>query len=157
MFPEPSIWQNLELIFFFKRKILIYLAVLGLRHMGSLIFTAVYGIFSCSMWDLVPWPGIKIQPPAKGVQSLSHWTIREVPRVGLHVCYLIWPSQAYCSIDRTLFTGEETETWESNELLGSDANDHWQSEISTQACQMPGCVRERQVVSMYVRSRGACA
>ena len=60
-------------------------------------------------------------------------------------------------MDRTLFTGEETETWGSNELLGSDTNDHWQSEISTQACQMPGCVREQQVVSMYVLSLGAYA
>ena len=76
--------------------------MLGLRHMGSLNFTAVYGIFSCSKWDLVPWPGIKIEPPAEGVQSLSHWTTREVPRVDLHVCYLTWPSQAFCSVDCTL-------------------------------------------------------
>ena len=32
-------------------------------------------IFSCRMWDLLPWPG----PPALGVWSLSHWTTREVP------------------------------------------------------------------------------
>ena len=29
--------------------------------------------------NLVPWPGIKPWPPAWGVPSLSHWTIREVP------------------------------------------------------------------------------
>ena len=34
---------------------------------------------SCSMWDLVPWSGIKPRPPALGVQSLSPWTTREVP------------------------------------------------------------------------------
>ena len=34
---------------------------------------------SCGTWDLVPWPGIKPQPPALGVQGLSHWTTREVP------------------------------------------------------------------------------
>ena len=45
-------------------KILIYLAVLGL---------------SCSMWDLVPWPGMEPKPPALGAQSLSYWTTREVP------------------------------------------------------------------------------
>ena len=34
------------------------------------------------MWDLVPQPGIKSRPPALGLQSLSHWTTREVPREG---------------------------------------------------------------------------
>ena len=28
---------------------------------------------------LVPWPGIKPVPPAVEVQSLNHWTTREVP------------------------------------------------------------------------------
>ena len=36
--------------------------------------------FSSGMWDLVPWPGIEPGPPAWGVQSLSPWTIREVPK-----------------------------------------------------------------------------
>ena len=31
---------------------------------------------SCSMWDLVPWPGIEPRPPALGVQSLSYWECR---------------------------------------------------------------------------------
>ena len=38
--------------------------------------------FSCGMWDLVPWPGIEPRPLALGVQSLSHWTTREVPFLG---------------------------------------------------------------------------
>ena len=33
--------------------------------------------FSCSMWDLVPWPEIKPGPPALGVWSLNHWATRE--------------------------------------------------------------------------------
>ena len=41
--------------------IFIYLVVLGL---------------SCSIWDLVPWAGIKLRPPVLGVPSLSHWTTR---------------------------------------------------------------------------------
>ena len=32
------------------------------------------------MWDLVPWPGIKLRTPALGAWSLSHWATREVPR-----------------------------------------------------------------------------
>ena len=34
---------------------------------------------SCSMWDLVPWPGIEPRPTVLGAQSLSHRTTREVP------------------------------------------------------------------------------
>ena len=33
---------------------------------------------SYSMWDLTPQPGIKPKPPAVEVQSLNHWTTREV-------------------------------------------------------------------------------
>ena len=36
---------------------------------------------SCSMWDLVPRPGIKPSPPALGTRSLSHWTRREAPQI----------------------------------------------------------------------------
>ena len=43
------------------------------------IFSCCVRTLSCSMWGLVPWPGIKSRPPAQGVQSLSHWTPREVP------------------------------------------------------------------------------
>ena len=42
------------------------------------VLAVEHRIFSCSMWDLVPWPGIKPRPSAVDVQSLSHWTIREV-------------------------------------------------------------------------------
>ena len=38
------------------------------------IFFAVQSL-SCSMWDLVPWPGIEPWPPALGAWSLSHWSI----------------------------------------------------------------------------------
>ena len=34
---------------------------------------------SCSVWDLVPWPGIKPESPALRAWSLSHSTIKEVP------------------------------------------------------------------------------
>ena len=36
-------------------------------------------IFSCGMWDLVPWPGIEHRPPVLGMCSFNHWTTREVP------------------------------------------------------------------------------
>ena len=34
---------------------------------------------SCSMWNLVPWPGMESGPPALGAWSLYHWTTREGP------------------------------------------------------------------------------
>ena len=43
------------------------------------IFVLTHGIFSCSMWCLVPWPEMESRPPALGSWSLSHWTTREVP------------------------------------------------------------------------------
>ena len=66
-------WGGGGYLFIFK-YIFVYLAVLGLAAAGR--------ICSCSMWDLVPWPGIELRPPALGVWSLDHWTIREVP--GIH-------------------------------------------------------------------------
>ena len=42
------------------------------------IYLAASGL-SCSMWDLVPQPGMEPGPPALGAQSLSLWTTREVP------------------------------------------------------------------------------
>ena len=50
---------------------------------------------SCSMWDLVPWPGTEPGPPALGAQSLSHWTTRKVPHT------LFWKNLLY-GIDRTV-------------------------------------------------------
>ena len=66
------LWSGvfLSILFFFKKYLLIYLAVLAL---------------SCSMWHLVPWPGIKPGPPALGAQSLHGWTTREVL-----VLYCFW-------------------------------------------------------------------
>ena len=43
-----------------------------------IIYLAVPNL-CCSMWDLVPWPGIRLQFPALRAQNLSHWTTREVP------------------------------------------------------------------------------
>ena len=43
------------------------------------VFAVACRILSCSMWDLVPWSEMEHRPPALRVQSLSHWTTREVP------------------------------------------------------------------------------
>ena len=65
----------------------IYLAASGLsygtRDLPSSLWHAwslvvVCELFSYSMWDLVPWPGIEPDPPVLETWSLSHWTTREV-------------------------------------------------------------------------------
>ena len=43
------------------------------------VLVAACRLFSCNIWDLVPWPRIEPGPPALGAQSLSHWTTTEVP------------------------------------------------------------------------------
>ena len=43
------------------------------------VSVAAWGIFSCGMWDLVPWPGLNPGRPHSQVWSLSYWTTREVP------------------------------------------------------------------------------
>ena len=48
------------------------------------IFIAACGISHCGMQDLVPWPGIKPEPPALGAQRLNRWTTREVPKMTLN-------------------------------------------------------------------------
>ena len=50
---NKNLFYNEHSFFFF---LAIYLVALGL---------------SCSMWDLVPWPGIKPRPPTLGAQSPS--------------------------------------------------------------------------------------
>ena len=48
-------------------------------------------LFDClslrySTWDLVPWLGVEPGPPALEVQTLSHWTIREISMCH-NLCY----------------------------------------------------------------------
>ena len=62
-------------MWFFLLEIFIFLYLFGCAR--SQLQQA--GSFSCSRWDLDPWPGIELRPPALGVQSLSHCTTNEVP------------------------------------------------------------------------------
>ena len=61
-----------------------------LQHAESLVaacelLVAVFKLInSCDMWNLVPWPGMELRPPALGAQSLSHWTTTEVLRVSIN-------------------------------------------------------------------------
>ena len=51
----------------------------------------------CGFWAsgiLVPWPGIESGPPAIGSWSLSHWTLREVPKLPIVGC-ANWGSEMF--------------------------------------------------------------
>ena len=49
--------------------------------MWDLLVVACGLLVAACVQDLVPRPGNEPGPPALGVQSLTHWTTREVPRV----------------------------------------------------------------------------
>ena len=63
-------WLHLLLQVLVVFKMFAYLAAPGLS-------CSMQHLPSCSMWDLVLWPGIKPGPPALGAWSLSHWTARK--------------------------------------------------------------------------------
>ena len=58
------------------------------EHMKSLIF-------SCSVWDLVPCPGIEPGLPAVEAQSLSHWTTRKVPATSFLARRAEWQADSF--------------------------------------------------------------
>ena len=64
--------------FFFKRAIVFFLFQYLFIWLHK-VFVLAHRIFSCSMRDLVSWPGMEPRPPALGVWSLSHWTTKDVP------------------------------------------------------------------------------
>ena len=61
------------------------------KCLGALVLYLFY-LFDCagsySMWDIVPWPGIKPGPPALGAQRFSDWPTREV--CWKHFCQLLY-------------------------------------------------------------------
>ena len=77
-------WTSLHLVFFIYICVCVCVCVFGCarsesQHVESSVFLVACGIFSCSLGDLVPWPGIEPWLLALGAQSLSHWATREVP------------------------------------------------------------------------------
>ena len=75
---EAVTYPGLEGVSFFKNVcvcvcvcVFIWLHQLLVVAQGSSFFVVACRIFSCGTWDLVPWPRIKPQPPALGVQIVT--------------------------------------------------------------------------------------
>ena len=59
------------------------------------------GIFSFRMWDL--FPGVKLEPPALGVQSLSPWAARKSPGTySIVATFLLLPPKKHTQSSVTL-------------------------------------------------------
>ena len=65
-----------------------YLIVVFIFILEAFYLFIVPGL-CCSLWNLVPWPGIKPGPPALEEWSLGHWTTREVPVVLICISLMI--------------------------------------------------------------------
>ena len=65
-----------------------------------------FGCDACGI--LVPWPGMKPTPPALEVQSLNHWSARQVPRVvilrALSVAYTLEWMDDHCDLVPLVFS-----------------------------------------------------
>ena len=60
-----------------RNSLLYYFLLINVFIWLCCVLVGACEIFGCSMWDLVPLPGIEPGPPALGAHSPSHWAIRE--------------------------------------------------------------------------------
>ena len=68
--------RNLFMSYFLLHTLSLLYFILFLKNIY--LFIWLYWELSCSMWDLVPWPGMEPGSPALKSWSLNHWTTREV-------------------------------------------------------------------------------
>ena len=105
----PAPWQlSLSwLCFPFLCFKFIFIYFIWLCHVSA----TASGTFSCGMWDLVSWPRMEPGASALGAQSLSHWTIREVPLLFNRVAFLIGLTSWLFFYNKTL-SAEEKDVFE---------------------------------------------
>ena len=116
-------------------------------------------ILSCSMWDLVSWLGIEPGPPILEVQSLSHWTTREVLRM----------LQVKATLGRSAGKGDSSERHRAAGLCCSTRRmiSSWAGAVlgcdlvlevsGSSVLQLPGCWSPGQWVDVPVEERQATA
>ena len=72
-------YGHLELLYFLILTSKVYLSVHNVFFLKYIfIYLAPLGLI-CSVWNLVPQPGVKLKPPTLRAWGLSHWTAKEVP------------------------------------------------------------------------------
>ena len=74
-----AIWEGSLVVSFKKKKKFFFVCVCQVLVGACRILSFSMQTLHCRMWDLVPWPQMEPRPPALGTQSLTHWSIREVP------------------------------------------------------------------------------
>ena len=101
-------YGHLELLYFLILTSKVYLSVYNVFFLKYLfIYLAPLGL-SCSVWNLVPQPRIKLRPPTLRAWSLSHWTAKEVP---VHN-FLYWlPLPIVLGFSREVESVEYVEGW----------------------------------------------
>ena len=74
-------FESVSLILFcyICSSIFIFLILIIVYPDASDLSCGMWYLVSCSLQDLVLWPGIEPGPPALQTQSLSQWTIKEIP------------------------------------------------------------------------------
>ena len=139
-----------ELMLFLKIYFILLIWVCQVLIVTSGIFDAACKIFICSVWNLVPWPGIELWPPALGAWSFRQWTTTKVSKWHFWTvvlektlestldCKEIQPvhpkgSQSWVFIGRSDVEAEAPILWppdSKNWLLGKDpdAGNNWRQE-----------------------------
>ena len=80
--------RNIVLLCFLKNILSVWLPWVFVVALGLFGLLETWRIFSCGMWDLVPWPGIEPGSLALGAQSLNHWTTK--PLLCFFKGYHLW-------------------------------------------------------------------
>ena len=76
---ENHYWEIENKIYLFNYWVLVVASRIFHFLAACRIFCCGMWTLSCSMWDLVPWPGMEPGPPALETPNFSHCTTREVP------------------------------------------------------------------------------
>ena len=69
---------NIYLFIWLCRVLVAACRLLSCGSLAPQLWHSELSVVAC-MWDLVPWPGIELGPPALGVQSLIRCDTRKVP------------------------------------------------------------------------------
>ena len=79
--PLQTFWQFPILLLPYGLLILFFCHTALILELTFYLFICIFVV--CGMWNLILWLGIQPGPPTLGTLSLSSWTTRKVPILGL--------------------------------------------------------------------------